>query len=163
MSNKVMNSEEKISILIELSDVVGFISCHSVIGFISKENVQLIYELFDTQPKNDNYDPDDSYISGEIRFNFSKETNELEEVLLFPVYEDAPEDYGLKNGDFIRINNLFSDSMIKRIWSFYEKNTNAGKEKDSESRLWEVPREDIFINIIKREYELIPADEFIDQ
>lgn len=164
---EVMDNGEKISVMIELSDVIGFMSCHSVIGFISRENVQLMYELFDAQPKNDDYDPDDSYINGEIRFNFNKETNELEEVLLFPVYENKydPEDDddGLRNGDFIRIDNMFSDPMIKRIWSFYEKNTNAAKEKDSESRLWEVQIETIFINIIKREFELIPADEFIDQ
>ena len=162
-----MSNEEKISMMIELADAIGFMSCHSVIGFISRENVQLIYELFDTQPKNDDYELDNSYISGEMRFNFNKETNELEEVLLFPVYENKndPEDDddGLRNGDFIRIDNLFSDLMIKRIWSFYEKNMNAGKEKDSESRLWKVQRENIFINIIKRELELIPADEFIDQ
>lgn len=169
MSNKknlVMDNGEKISILIELSDVIGFMSCHSVVAFISRENIQLIYELFDSQPKNDSGDPDNSYIYGEMRFNFNKETNELEEVLLFPVYENDPEDDGLDglvNGDFIRIDTMFSDKMIKRIWSFYEKNKNVCKEKDGEYRLWKVQKEDIFINVIKREVELIPVDEFIDQ
>ena len=141
-----MSKEEKISILMELSDVVEFNSCHSVVAFVSKENVQLIYELFDAQPKNDDYELDDSYISGEIRFNFNKDTNEIEEVLLFPVYENDPEGIkGVDNGDFIRIDNMFSDSMIRRIWSFYAKNINAGK----------VQKENTFINVRRREVDVV--------
>lgn len=141
-----MSNEEKISILMELSDVIEFNSCHSVVASVSKENVQLIYELFDAQPKNDDYELYDSYISGEIRFNFNKDTNEIEEVLLFPVYENDPEDDdGVRNGDFIRIDNMFYDSMIRRIWSFYAKNINAGK----------VQKENTFINVTKREVDVV--------
>ncbi len=79
----------------------------TVTAEIDKEIVTEIFKEEGATPKNDNLEPDDSYIVGEIQFNFDVETNELCEILLFPSYND--ENGGIVNGDFINVSDLFAD------------------------------------------------------
>ncbi len=79
----------------------------TVTAEIDKEIVTEIFKEEGATPKNDNLEPDSSYIVGEVQFNFDIETNELCEILLFPSYKD--EDGSIVNGDFINVSDLFVD------------------------------------------------------
>ncbi len=65
---------------------------------LEKEQVAELFKDSSGIPKNDALEPDDAYTKGEIQFNFSKETEDLEEVLVFPIYEYDDSEI---NGDFI--------------------------------------------------------------
>ena len=79
----------------------------TVTAEINKEITAEIFKEEGAIPKNENLEPDDSYIVGELQFNFDIKTKELCEILLFPSYED--EDGGIVNGDFINVSDLFAD------------------------------------------------------
>lgn len=79
------------------------ISFDTVYAEISKEQVKEIFDNAGAVPKNESLEPDGSYVSGEIQFNFDKDTDKLTEILVFPVYMD-PDDSNNQcqlNGDFI--------------------------------------------------------------
>ena len=57
-----------------------------VYATISKEDLAKLFEDAVEVPSNDDGKKDDSYVSGEVQFIFTKE-GELEEILIAPVYE----------------------------------------------------------------------------
>ncbi len=89
-------------------------SCNMALAALTKEEVTAIFAGAGEQPKNSNMEPDDSYVSGEVQYIFDKEDNSLNEVLIYPCYE---EDDSLTNGDFINAPDSF--------W---------GEEKEKEAR-----------------------------
>ncbi|MBQ3905973.1 MAG: hypothetical protein II743_04315 [Lachnospiraceae bacterium] len=68
-----------------------------VYATISKEDLAKLFEDVVEVPSNDDGKKDDSYVSGEVQFIFTKE-GELEEILIAPVYETED---GYANGECI--------------------------------------------------------------
>ena len=68
-----------------------------VYATISKEDLAKLFEDAVEVPSNDDGKKDDSYVSGEVQFIFTKE-GELEEILIAPVYETED---GYANGECI--------------------------------------------------------------
>ena len=84
----------------EIEDVVTDLDdVDEVYVEVSKDITKQLFENARETPVNQDGEEDDSYVSGEIQFIFAKGTDNLVEILLFPVYED--DDGGLINGDFI--------------------------------------------------------------
>ena len=73
---------------------------------ISKEDTIQLFKDAGETPCNEEGDPDKDYVYGELQFHFAKNTDDVTEILLFPVYEDEGEVY---NGDFINITNTIID------------------------------------------------------
>ena len=73
---------------------------------ISKETTKSLFHEVGSVPYNDGGSdtPDESYVLGELQFVFDKDTNNIREILLFPVYFDTEEDQ-YQNGDFVNITN----------------------------------------------------------
>lgn len=74
---------------------------------ISDEDTMQLFEDAGVTPCNEEGDPDEDYVYGELQFHFAKNTDDITEILLFPVYEDEGEVY---NGDFINITNTIMDN-----------------------------------------------------
>ena len=87
------------TIKMEFDQIITELSSNEVFCSVTKEEVKYLFDLKHEVPKNDEGEEDDSYVSGEVQFMFNKETDELEEILLFPVYEDG--EGGYVNGEFI--------------------------------------------------------------
>ena len=64
---------------------------------ITKEELAKLFTDAGVVAANDDGKKDDSYVSGEVQFAFSK-VGELEEILIAPVYETKE---GYVNGEFI--------------------------------------------------------------
>ena len=79
----------------------------TVTAEIGKEITAEIFKEEGINPKNENSELDDSYVVGELQFNFDIKTKELCEILLFPSYENGDGD--IVNGDFINVFDLFAD------------------------------------------------------
>ena len=94
---------------------------------LSREDTEKIFKDMDSIPKNEYNESDDSFTKGEMQFIFSKDGN-LEEILVFPVYEDTDCD-AMTNGDFINAPNYIYESkelinFIKSILDFNQKLNN---------------------------------------
>lgn len=83
---------------------------------LSKETTKSLFHEVGSAPYNDGDTPDESYVLGELQFEFDKDTIFIKEILLFPVYFDAEEDV-YQNGDFVNItNNLeYSEEHLEMI------------------------------------------------
>ena len=81
-------------------------SCNTVLAELSKEETAKIFSDTGMQAKNAAMEPDDTFVSGEVHYVFDKENNTLDEVLIYPTYE---EDDSLINGDFIEAPDPFWD------------------------------------------------------
>ena len=81
-------------------------SCNIVLAQLSKEETAKVFADARKQPKNDAMEPDDTFVSGEVHYVFDKENGALDEVLIYPTYE---EDDSLVNGDFIEAPESFWD------------------------------------------------------
>lgn len=79
--------------------IIGKLSSDEVYARITKEELKSIYDSVNEIPCNDDYEEDENYIEGEIQFMFNPETEELEEIQIFPVYKSDEDEY--VNGDFI--------------------------------------------------------------
>lgn len=79
-------------------DAITETSINTILAKITKEEVKEIFIAANCQPKNSALEPDDSYISGELQYNFDKETGSLIEILVFPIYSIGE---SIENGDFI--------------------------------------------------------------
>ena len=66
---------------------------------IEPEVVETLFREANTEPVNDEGYEDGTFVGGEIQFIFEKGTDEIDEILVFPVYS-ADEDEFI-NGDFI--------------------------------------------------------------
>ena len=87
------------SIEYEISEVnMELESSDQVYVEIPRETTSKIFKEKGQKPINAYSEEDDSYVSGELQFIFEKETDNLQELLLAPVYK---EDDGFTNGDFI--------------------------------------------------------------
>ncbi len=75
---------------------------------IAKDTMRQFYDIVHEIPCNGCGEPDESYVCGEIQFIFEKGTDNLAEILLFPVYEEEGD--GLVNGDFIRLSEEICDN-----------------------------------------------------
>ena len=73
---------------------------------ISKEYTKDLFNEAGEIPYNSYGDKDESYIKGDIQYIFEKGTTNLDEILLFPVYE---EEDSFINGEFINA----PDSVVK--------------------------------------------------
>ncbi len=89
-------------VFVEMIDT--FNSMNTVYYEISTALLKALFDDAGEQPKNDILVADDSYIKGEVQYNFSKE-GELEEVLLLPVYTN--EDGEPIAGDYISAPERF--------------------------------------------------------
>jgi len=67
---------------------------------ISKEAVGFLFDAKGVAPINANSKPDDSYDEGEIQFIFSENGTKLDEILVFPVYDDGEGGY-MNGANFI--------------------------------------------------------------
>lgn len=65
---------------------------------ISKEVIAKMFADAMETPENPFGEEDDSYESGEIQFIFDKDSENLQEILVFPVYADEDGD-GCSNGE----------------------------------------------------------------
>ena len=138
------------------TEVIDFSERLTVCAEISKEDTKRIFEENRETPKNDALEADDSFVNGELQFNFDEAGENLEEVLLFPTYEF--EDDSITNGDFIGVTDQFSGELprvleflgdyrkecCKNLKAYFEKvfekavNEALGNNKDNE----EYTRED---------------------
>lgn len=75
---------------------VGELDHPEIYARISKEATKRFFELDNVPPTNCDAVKDDSYIEGEVQFIFNADGKNLDEILIFPVYED--EEGGLING-----------------------------------------------------------------
>ncbi len=93
----------------EVSEVVtDLANTNEVYVKISADDLKQIYDDVGEIPVNDEGDEDDSYTEGEIQFVFDKH-NHLDEILVFPVYEDD----GAVNGDYIDApNNIWENNEL---------------------------------------------------
>lgn len=66
-----------------------------VYASISREAVKAFFEEAGVTPLNIDDEPDDSYVEGEVQFIFNMDGDGLNEILIFPVYEDED---GFTNG-----------------------------------------------------------------
>ena len=73
---------------------------------ISKEDTIQLFKDAGETPCNEEGDPDEDYVNGELQFHFAKNTDDVTEILLFPVYEDDGDMY---NGDFINLTKTIID------------------------------------------------------
>lgn len=87
-------------------DVLEMNSCNIVLAKLSKEETAKVFADARKQPKNAEIEPDDTFVSGEVHYVFDKENSTLDEVLIYPTYE---EDDSLINGDFIEAPDSFWD------------------------------------------------------
>lgn len=101
--------------IMELNDVNDeFDSMTSVYMKIPKEALAKIYSDAREVPKDDCLEQNDDYIFGEVEYNFEKDTFELQEVLIRPVYSD--EDGGEIAGDFINTPDSFvADDVVAAV------------------------------------------------
>lgn len=83
--------------------------CDEVNARISKEDLKALYDDAHCIPCNEDGKEDDTYIEGEIQFLFNKDTDVVDEILAFPVYE---ENEGIVNGDFIDVTT--------ELWEYRE-------------------------------------------
>lgn len=81
----------------------------TVYADISKEDVTKLFKHELKTPMNENREPDTSYTCGEIQFLFNDSNLSLNQVLVFPSYEDENGD--ITNGDFIDMTEYFYDEV----------------------------------------------------
>lgn len=83
---------------------------------LSKETTKSLFHEVGSAPYNDGDTPDESYVLGELQFEFDKDTIFIKEILLFPIYFNTEEDV-YQNGDFVNItNNLeYSEEHLEMI------------------------------------------------
>ena len=112
----------------ELEEVITETSVNTVCVLISKEDVKALFEANGAVPKNDALEPDDSYVEGEIQFNYDKEDNSLSEVLVFPTYEE--EDGSLVNGDFIDVADDLDEEYFNQAQDALMKVLEGEQEMD---------------------------------
>lgn len=79
-------------------------SCNSACAEITRDEVSKIFADRRATPKDNNLEENDSFVSGEIQYVFSKDMSTLDEVLVYPVYDN---DGCLENGDFIDAPDSF--------------------------------------------------------
>lgn len=99
---------------LKFSDVMET-SVITVCAELSKVQTRELFAAVWATPYNDLYEPDENYIGGELQFNFDKETKELTEVLLFPIY--GTEDNKLC-GDFVDAPDYIWEKFEEAAKSF---------------------------------------------
>ncbi len=76
---------------------------------VSKENTSNIFQSEGEFPRNNEGDEDWTFIAGDLQVMFTRGTDNLEEALLFPVYEDGE---ALENGDFTDVTENVTQEVI---------------------------------------------------
>lgn len=97
---------------------------------ISDKDVKKIFE--DNGQLIKDFTEDGTLSEGEIQIYFPKDSDQVSEVLVFPVYKDYFEqDFFLQNGDdFIRVDQFFEDKVM--IQDALEKLQEVREKEDME-------------------------------
>ncbi len=113
---------------LEFTEVMTELSDHDeVYAEISKEDLAKIFKNAKEVPVNDDGKKDDSYVSGEVQFIFSKE-GQLNEILIAPVYETKD---GCVNGECISAPEALWDEGKKAKKYLKDKGKPAKKETEA--------------------------------
>lgn len=93
--------------------------CDTVYVSLDKDTTAQMFKDRKSTPCNNNGKPDKEYVEGELQYNIAKDSDDILEILLFPVYKGAA-DGEYKNGDFIIPPNyvLNNEDMKKDVISY---------------------------------------------
>ena len=78
---------------------------------LSKEDTSNIFQSEGELPRNNEGDEDWTFIAGDLQLMFTRGTDNLEEALLFPVYEDEDGE-ALEDGDFTDVTTNVTQEVI---------------------------------------------------
>ena len=76
---------------------------------LSKEDTSSIFQSEGELPRNNEGDEDWSFSAGDLQVMFTRGTDNLEEALLFPVYEDGE---SLEDGDFTDVTENVTQEVL---------------------------------------------------
>lgn len=93
------------------------LGCDTVYVSLDKDTTAQMFKDRKSTPCN-NGKPDKEYVEGELQYNIAKDSDDILEILLFPVYKGAADWY--ENGDFIIPPNyvLNNEDMKKDVISY---------------------------------------------
>ena len=103
-------------------------SCTMVCAEISKEELKDVFERKNRAPRNEDLEEDDSYVAGEVQYLFEKDMSDVQEVLVYPVYDDG--EGGFINGDFIPApNEYWSEEAVSEAKDYAKEHTSGEIER----------------------------------
>ena len=112
----------------KFSDVIDELeSCTMVTATLTREETEEIFKRKNRTPMNENIEPDDSYTQGEIQFLFEKDMSDVQEVLVYPVYEYED---SIVNGDFIPAPaEYWSEEAVSKARDYVKERTSGEIER----------------------------------